>query len=225
LYAQSDFPPFSPFFRGQTRFAAIGYGALGESVRREPSFPPRLWKQSQQLEETMAEDLSPEVKRLRDELRCKALGTLDLARSKLEDMLHNGEKLASDEEMRACLALLRLAPLLLKEPGVKESPRIGPLFEEGHWTPERLQALEMLQHYETETPEESAARDVRRQAKYDAWAAREHGPFKSPEEAMEHYRTHGVDNIGDMWDEFDREEYELMKRQKSKGGTDDSAGE
>jgi hypothetical protein len=118
---------------------------------------------------------------------------------RLDRVSRGQDHFADDRQLRACIALARLAPQLLADSTPEDIPPrfLDPEFN----SPERQLAGRRLEWLRTLTPEQDAQFDKDREAALKAWE--EARPkFKSAEERMEYYKTHKPRHISEVEDEL-----------------------
>jgi hypothetical protein len=92
----------------------------------------------------MTADCSPTSKELREQVECKLLETALSAIEKLRESIDTGESMRSDDEMRACLAALKLTPAVMKprrapgETKPPEPPKPRPSIINPNLTPDQV---------------------------------------------------------------------------------------
>ena len=118
---------------------------------------------------------------------------------RLDRVSRGQDHFATDHQLRACIALARLAPLLA---GAVEPELPDPLDAPEFHTPERELAFRRLEWLHTLTPEQSAQRAIEREAALKAWEESLPGRFDDPKECTEYYRTHKVKQISEVEDEL-----------------------
>lgn len=161
---------------------------------------PSLLSESESEEPDVLEELAVRELAVRRRLVRAVLPALRL----LDRVSRGQEKFGNDHQIRACVALARLAAHVVAGRGVpaQEDEDENPYFSSPEFnTPERLLAGRRLAYLESLTPEQHEEFAANREALIKAWEASKPDPVKEPEAYKDYIHSGKCKHISEVHDE------------------------
>ena len=152
-------------------------------------------------------ELLRDPKEMTEVVRRRVLRALVPAIGKLTRVARGRDAFRNDHEIRACIALARLAPIFLAQARDADADAAaeardlrGTIYDPAWLTPERELDLKRLDWLASLPKEEHERREAERNARYEAWDA-SRPTFDSPDELCAYYRTHRPPSFEELEEE------------------------